>query len=268
MVPARLTVRLSAVIALLLTLVISPAQAQTQIQTKTPAPAQSQALEALSPEQKNAVEDIVRQFIQDNPEFIIESLRTMRERQQASEREQAKQSLVTRRDELENDPTSPVGGNPKGDVTLVEFFDYRCGFCKRVYPDLKKLLAEDGNVRWVYKEFPILGPESVFASRAALAAWKMDEEKYHRFHDAMMASKGNLTEQKTLTLAAGVGLDVKTLIEGMADPEIDRVLEKNMALARALAINGTPAFVIGEDLIPGAIDLQALKGLVAKARNS
>jgi protein-disulfide isomerase len=232
-----------------------------------PAPVAA-AGDALSPEQRREVEEIVRDFIKKNPEFVLDSLRQMRERTKADERRQAVQALASLRGEIENDPTSPVGGNPRGDVTLVEFFDYRCGFCKRVFPNLKKLIEEDGNIRYVFKEFPILGPLSVFASKAALAAWSMDEEKYLRFHDAMMSAKGSLTEQKTLQLAAQSGLDVKALRRAMDDPEIEKILQKNFALAKALNINGTPAFVIGDELVPGAIDLDTLRSLVAKARNS
>ena len=231
----------------------------------TPAPVAA-AGDALSPEQRREVEEIVRDFIKKNPEFVIDSLRVMRERAEADKRRQAKLVLDSRRDAIENDPTSPVGGNPEGDVTLVEFFDYRCGYCKRVFPDLKKLIEEDGDIRYVFKEFPILGPLSVFASRAALAAWSMDRKKYQPFHDAMMGSKGTLTERKTLRFAAQVGLDEKALRRAMDDPEIDKALRKNYALAKELNINGTPAFVIGGELIPGAIGLEALRGLVAKAR--
>ncbi len=224
------------------------------------------AKHALSPAQKKEIESLVRDYIMKNPDIIIDSMRALQARDKMAAAQKARQTLVSRRGEILNDPTSPVGGNLKGDVTLVEFFDYRCGFCKRVHPTLKKLIKDDGNIRYVYKEFPILGPKSLFASRAALAAWKLDKEKYYRFHDAMMVSKGNLTDAKTIKLAESVGLEEKALRAEMAKPEISAILQKNFALAKALNINGTPAFVIGDRVVPGAIDLKAMQDLVKAAR--
>lgn len=224
------------------------------------------AKHALSPAQKKEIESVVRDYILKNPEIIVNSIRVLQARDKLAANKKAKQSLVSRREEILNDPTSPVGGNIKGDVTVVEFFDYRCGFCKRVFPTLIKLIKDDDNIRFVYKEFPILGPLSLFASRAALAAWKLDKEKYYRFHDAMMASKGNLTKAKTIKLAISAGLEEKALRAEMAKPEISAILQKNFALAKALNINGTPAFVIGDRVVPGVIDLKAMQDLVKAAR--
>ncbi len=220
----------------------------------------------LSPTQKKEIEAVVRDYIMKNPEIIVDSIRALQTRDKKAAAQKARQTLVSRRGEILNDPTSPVGGNIKGDVTLVEFFDYRCGFCKRVFPTLVKLIKDDDNIRFVYKEFPILGPQSLFASRAALAAWKLDKEKYYRFHDAMMVSKGNLTDAKTIKLAESVGLEEKALRAEMAKPEISAILQKNFALAKALNINGTPAFVIGDRVVPGAIDLETMRDLVKAAR--
>ncbi len=224
------------------------------------------AKHALSSAQKKETEALVRDYILKNPNIIIESMRALQARDKAVAAQKARQSLISRRDEILNDPTSPVGGNIKGDVTVVEFFDYRCGYCKRVFPALQKLIKDDDKIRFVYKEFPILGPQSLFASRAALAAWKLDKEKYYQFHDAMMASKGNLTEAKTVKLATSVGLEEKALRAEMAKPEISAIIQKNMALAKALNINGTPAFIIGDRVVPGAIDLETMQDLVKAAR--
>lgn len=234
----------------------------------TPAPTVRAAEDSMSPVKKRQIEALIRDYILENPEVIIESMRALQAKEKAMSENRAQDMLVSLRGQIVNDPTSPVGGNPNGNVTVVEFFDYRCGFCKRVFPDLQKLIKEDGNIRYVYKEFPILGPQSMFASRAALAAWKLDREKYHLFHNAMMASKGNLTEAKTMKFAVSVGFDEKTLRAGMDDPAIDTTLKKNFQLAKDLNINGTPAFVIGNKLAPGAISLEALKQMVASARGS
>jgi len=226
------------------------------------------AEDSLTPEKVQEFEALIRDYILKHPEVIIESMRVLQAKEKAMTENRAKKMLVSRRNEIVNDPTSPVGGNPNGNVTVVEFFDYRCGYCKRVFPDLQKLIRDDGNIRYVYKEFPILGPQSLFASRAALAAWKLDQKKYHLFHNAMMASKGNLTEAKTMKFAVSVGFDEKTLRDGMADPAIEATLKKNFQLAKDLNINGTPAFVIGNELVPGAVSLEALQQLVAAARRS
>ncbi len=222
----------------------------------------------LTTEQRRAVGEIVREYLRKHPEVLLEAIQALREKQEAETRDKAKVALSTRRGELENDPATPVGGNPQGNVTIVEFFDYRCGYCKRVFPAIQELLKADGNIRYVFKEFPILGPESRVASRAALAVWNQDRDKYMAFHTALMSARGSLSEKRVLSIAADTGLDVAKLKAGMADPAIDQALAKTHALARALNINGTPAFVIGDNLIPGAIDIATLKHLVSQVRGS
>ena len=172
--------------------------------------------------------------------------------------------IVARRDELLNDPASPVGGNPDGDVTLVEFFDYQCPYCKTIFPSIQALLAEDRNLRYVFKEFPILGRASVFAARAALAARR--QGKYLEFHTALMPARGKLTETRVMRLAEKVGLDVDRLRRDMADGTIDDSIRRNRELARALDVNGTPAFVIGDTVVPGAVDIDTLRSLIARER--
>ncbi len=229
-----------------------------------PAVAQS----TMSPAEKQAIEGVVKDYLLNNPEVIIEAIQSLREREERDKANKATANLVKFRDDLLNDPDTPVGANPKGDVTIVEFFDYRCGFCKRVFPDIMKVINEDKNVRYVFKEFPILGSESVTASKAALAAWIVDKSKYEAFHQAMMGSKGGLPESRVMSFAAKAGYDVKALIKAMKNPRIDKILEKNFALAKALDINGTPGFVIGNEIIRGAIDLDTLRLLVTQARGS
>ncbi len=224
------------------------------------------AEDALSPRQKQAVEEVVRDYLLRNPEVLVEAIRALRTRQEAEDRNKVQKNLASLRGELENDPTSPVVGNPRGDVTIVEFFDYRCGFCKRVFPSLMTLMNSDGNIRYAFKEFPILGPDSVVAARAALAVWKLDKTKYQAFHAALMESRGELPERKVMKIAAKKGLDVGKLRKIMADPGIERVIQRNYQLAKALAITGTPAFVIGKRLVRGAIDLETMEQLVAEAR--
>jgi len=229
-----------------------------------PAVAQSK----MSPADKTAIEGIVKDYLLNNPEVIIQAIQSLRAREEQDKEEQARKNLAQYRNDLLNDPDTPVGANPKGDVTIVEFFDYRCGYCKRVFPDVMKVINTDNNVRYVFKEFPILGPESVTASKAALAAWTVDKGKYEAFHQAMMGSKGGLPENRVMEFAAKAGYDAKALKAAMKDPRIDKMLEKNFALAKALDINGTPGFVIGNEVIRGAVDLKTLRLLVSRARGS
>jgi protein-disulfide isomerase len=218
--------------------------------------------------EREKIESIVRDYILKNPEIIIQAIQGLREREERDSRDRAQANLVKLQGELLNDPDTPVGANLKGDVTIVEFFDYRCGFCKRAFPDIMKLIDNDKNIRFVYKEFPILGPDSVTASKAGLAAWILDKSKYEAFHKIMMAAKGALPESRVMGYAAKAGYDTKALKKIMQEPRINALLEKNFELAKALDINGTPAFIIGKEVIRGAVDLKTLKTLVSQARGS
>ena len=218
--------------------------------------------------QREAMEKVVREYLRKNPEIVVEAIRSFQAREEQENKDRAQANLVSRRDALINDPSSPVGGNPDGDVTIVEFFDYRCGYCKQVFPTVMALMEDDRNVRYVFKEFPILGPESVVASRAALAAWRLDKNKYLGFHTALMSSRGGLPESKVMTLATESGYDVEGLREGMADPEIEAILNRNLQLADSLNIGGTPTFVIGNRMVPGAVSAEILTDLIADTREA
>ncbi len=148
---------------------------------------------------------------------------------------------------------------------MVEFFDYRCPYCKQVEPSLDALLKEDGKLRIVYKEFPILGEASVYATRVALAAKK--QGKYAEFHRAMMTTKGDIGDETVLNVATSLGLDIGKIKTDMSAPEIDKLIDANYALADALNIQGTPAIIVGDTLIPGAVDLDTLRKDVAAARS-
>ena len=229
---------------------------------------QSSATQAMAPEQKAAFEALIREYILEHPEVVVESIQRWQERQRAESDETAKAAVAQHRDLLENDPNAPVAGNVKGDVTIVEFFDYRCGYCKRVFPAIQELIKTDGNIRYVFKEFPILGPDSKTAARAAQAVWFIAPDRYLAFHSALMGARGALNEKRILDIAAEVGLDRDKVKTGMDDPRVAETLAGNLGLGRTLGVNGTPAFVIGGQLVPGAIDLDAMKELVAEARRN
>lgn len=214
----------------------------------------------------DAFERRVRDYLIANPEVIVEAMQNLDRKQREAEQTEAQAALAIHRGELLNSPESPVGGNPQGDVTMVEFFDYNCPYCRQVASAMVE--AEDGDpqLRIVYKEFPILGPNSVFAARAALAAHK--QNLYSEFHKAMMEVTGTADEAQVIAVAEEINLDVEQLRTDMQDPAIDAEIERNLALASALRINGTPSFVIGEEVLRGATDLRTMQSLIANARES
>jgi len=226
-----------------------------------PAPPMSSKTAELDP-----FEQRVREYLLKNPEVIMEALQILQQRQRAAEAENFKRAIAERSDEILNDPAAPVGGNPAGDVTLVEFFDYNCPYCRRVAPTVTELEEADPDLRIVYKEYPILGPGSQFAARAALAARK--QGKYIPFHNALMQATGQVTEATVMKVAREVGLDTGQLRADMQDSAIDEAIARNLQLADALGIDGTPSFVIGDRLVPGAVELSTLQRLVARARRN
>ena len=206
----------------------------------------------------------VRDYLLKHPEVIMEAVQLLQDLQRADQAEQVKQIIVQRSDEIFLDPTSPVGGNPDGDVTLVEFFDYNCRYCRSVAPTVAAVLQADPGVRLVYKEFPILGASSDVAARSALAAHR--QGKYTLLHDALMQLPQPFNDESVLATAATLGLDVERLKRDMADPAIAEAIGRNSELAAALGITGTPGFVIAGQVIPGSVDRPTLEGLIAQAR--
>ncbi len=213
---------------------------------------------------QQAVEQVVEQYIRAHPEVIEQTLQALQAKREAEERERVRTLIATKQAELLHDPNSPISGNPEGDVTVVEFFDYRCGYCKRVAGTVTQLQQEDPNVRVVYKDYPILGEASVLAARAALAS--KAQGKHVAFHEALLASKSELTQETIFNIAAGVGLDKEKLNKDMQAPTLQAIIENNRALARELGINGTPGFIIGTELVPGAVELKDLKNLIRQVR--
>lgn len=215
---------------------------------------------------KGTIETIIRDYIMNNPDVILESLRSYQAKAQQAQQQQAQQALQASQQELLDDPQSPVAGNPEGDVTVVEFFDYNCGYCKRVFPAIQTMLEKDNEVRYVFKEYPILTESSMTAARAALAAWTLDPDKYLPFHTALMEARGELTEQRILDMAKQVGLDVEKVKAAMEDPEVTAEIRQNLALGQRIGVTGTPAFVIDDQVVPGAVSLETLQQLVDAAR--
>ena len=210
-------------------------------------------------------EQRVRAYLLEHPEVIGEALERLQTKQAEQGVAAAKATLKAHAAEVFHDPDSPVGGNPSGDVSLVEFFDYNCPYCKMMTPLISQAETADPQLRIVYKEFPILGSGSVLAAKAALAANK--QGKYEVFHRALYQERGHVDEAQVLAVATAVGIDVGRMKADMQDKAIERQLEKNGALGQALQITGTPGFVIGEQVTTGAMDMKSLQSLIGSARN-
>jgi len=225
----------------------------------------SGASPAATSEPQDEFERRVRAYLLENPEVILEAIERLEVRQQEAQRGAVGAVIAARSEELLNDPDSPVGGNPEGDVTLVYFFDYNCPYCRRAAPMLDEALQADSSLRMVFKEFPVLGPSSEFAARVALAAHR--QGAYEVLHDAMMTHSGAINETSTLEIARELGLDVEQLKRDADDPAIAEKIANNLALARELRISGTPGFVIGEQVVRGLVDLSTLQQVVEHARS-
>lgn len=205
----------------------------------------------------------IERYIRTHPEVIVQSLQAMEAKREAEQRERQKVALVAKQGELISDPASPVSGNHKGEITLVEFYDYRCGYCKKAASAVTELQKVDSRVRVVYKDFPILGEPSVLAAKAALAS--QAQGKHQVFHEALLASHADMTKEEILKIAVTVGLNAKRLETDMANPKWQTVIDKNRSLAQELGISGTPGFIVGTELVPGMLDLDGLKELIARA---
>lgn len=214
--------------------------------------------------EEEAIGRLVRDYILEHPEIILEAVQELERRKQAESRQQRDEAITANSEQLFADPASPVVGDPEGDVTVVEFFDYNCGYCRRMTEDIFELVEDDGDIRFVAKELPIFGEGSRFAAKAALAADR--QGLYGEFHYALMTAGVTIDQATTMAIAAEVGLDLAQLEEDMLDPAIDAQLDANYRLARALGVEGTPATVIGETFLPGARGYDELAALVAKAR--
>jgi len=220
----------------------------------------------LTNSEKERFESVIRDYLLNNPEILIESLNTFRARQESEAEANALAALQLMSQSLLDDPMVPKAGNDNGTITLVEFFDYQCGYCKQAFPAVQELVKTDGNIRYVLKEFPILGPESVVASRYALATWLVQPERYEDFRMAMMLNRGGLPTEKVRMLGAHAGVDIDAIEAALDDPKIEAAIQATYAQAQSLNINGTPAFIVGDRIVPGAVDLETLRKIVAEER--
>jgi len=214
--------------------------------------------------EQEAIQRIIEDHLVNNPDVIVKALESLRQKQEIEAAAKVKDAIASNYFALVDDDNSPFAGDEAADVAVVEFFDYRCPYCKKVADDVDRLIEADEKLKVVYKEWPILGPESVVAARAALAARKQD--RYLPFHRKIMAMR-EITEASVMTAAEELGLDLDRLKADMKAPEVEEHLRETMRLSRELGIEGTPAFVIGDELVPGAASFEQLQALVAKARD-
>ncbi|MCB1526874.1 MAG: DsbA family protein [Hyphomicrobiaceae bacterium] len=243
---------------------MSPARAE---EAKSTAPAAAAAASSsFSDAQKSEIEAIVKGYLLKNPEIFLEIQNALEERMEKIQAEKLKAALAANADVLFRDPNAPVSGNPKGDVTVVEFFDYNCGYCKRGFPDVAKLIEQDPKVRVVFRELPILSKGSEEAARVAIAANM--QGKYWEFHSHMIAFRGQANEASAMKIAEKVGLDMERLKKDVKSPAVDAEIKSVRKLAQDLNINGTPHFIVGNRSIPGAPQdlLEQLKSDVADVR--
>jgi len=226
-------------------------------------PALTPAAQAEATRSVEEIETIIRDYLLREPEIVYEAIQELQRRQEQAEKERRRGAIAANRDALLDDERDPVMGDAGGDVTLVEFFDYRCGYCRRMAPELQALIEEDDRLRFVAKEFPILGPQSEMAARAALAADR--QGSYEAMHFRLMSLE-RISDDTLRQAAEAIGLDAERLFADMESRAIDRHIEDNLQLANALGINGTPSFVIGDELIPGAASPSTLAAMIEAER--
>lgn len=212
------------------------------------------------------VREIVEQLLRERPELIVEAITAYQEKQELAKQAAQRNALSSRAQDLFNRPGDPFIGNPNAAITLVEFFDYRCGYCKRVLNDVAAVAEANGDVKVVFKEFPILGEASVMASRVSLAVNLVAPQKYGEFHKKVLGGRGTYTESALLQLADAMGIDSAAVKAKIGSDEVNSAIRANYELAEQLGIRGTPAFVIGDQVVPGAISRSALEELVKQQR--
>jgi len=224
-------------------------------------------INAMSQAERDQFRAEVRAYLLDNPEVLMEAIAVLEARQAEEQAAGDAGLLQVNAEEIYNDPTSYVGGNPDGDITIVEFLDYRCGYCKRAHPEVAELIASDGNIRLIVKEFPILGEQSVLASRFAIAVHMVEgDDAYKIVNNELMTMRGNMTEAALSDLSESLGFTTKAVFDAMNSEDVKAVIDRNRALGQRLQINGTPSFIFGDQLVRGYVPLDAMQDIVAEER--
>jgi protein-disulfide isomerase len=234
------------------------------ISAGTPAPAQS-----FTPDQRGEIEKIMRDYLLAHPELLQEVLGEMEKRQAAADIEKHRAAVKDNAAMIFSSARHVTLGNPQGDVTVVEFFDYNCGFCKKAMGDMMDLMKTDAKLKFVLKEFPVLGEGSTQAAQVAVAVRMQDKtggKKYLEFHQKLLGGRGAADKARALAVAKEVGLNMAQLEKDMAGPEVKATLEESFKLAEALGLNGTPSYIVGSDVVVGAVGLPTLQERINNAR--
>lgn len=222
---------------------------------------------AMTDAERAAFRAEVRAYLIQQPQVLMEAIAELEKTQQDMAAQADLAALDKYGDAIYRDPASWVGGNPDGDITVVEFLDYRCGYCRKAWQDVEELVKSDGNIRFVVKEFPILGEQSVVSSQFAIATRMVaGDEAYKRVHDALITLRGDATPESLVQLAEELGLDAPAITAKMASPEVQAVIAANHELATALELSGTPAFVIDRTMVRGYVPLDGLRQIVEGQR--
>ncbi|GAA6199096.1 DsbA family protein [Aquicoccus sp. SU-CL01552] len=230
-------------------------------------PAQATDLSQLTDGERAAFRAEVRSYLMENPEVILEAVQLLEQRQADAEAKADLDMVQANAKAIFDDGYSWVGGNPEGDITLVEFMDYRCGYCRKAVPEIETLLERDGNIRFIVKEFPILGEASLISSRFAVATKQVaGDEAYGQVHDALLEVQGDVSDVVLRRLAEGLGLDAEAILAHMDSDEVTEVLAKTHDLAQTLRITGTPTFVLQDEMLRGYLPADQLEMIVAEKR--
>jgi protein-disulfide isomerase len=231
-----------------------------------PAPATPAASEPLTEMQVAAIRELIRDHLIANPEIVRDAIDELQRKEQEAEAAAQVATISADKDRLFSSPRQVVLGNPDGDVTLVEFFDYNCGYCKRAHADMKRLIDEDKSLRFVLKEFPVLGDGSVEAARVGAAVNLIAPDKYFAFHDALISERGQVNGARALAVAGDIGLDVEKLRATMATDEVKDTIAEVYDLANKLSLTGTPSYVTPREVVVGAVGYDALKASIEEVR--
>ena len=229
-------------------------------------PAAATEIGDMTDAERAAFRDEVRAYLLDNPEVLMEAISVLESREQQAQATSDAELIAQNAEEL-FDGESWVGGNPEGDVTVVEFMDYRCGYCRRAFPEVEELIESDGNIRFIVKEFPILGEQSVMASRFAIATQRVaGDAAYEAVHDELMTMRGEVNEASLQGIAADQDLDWDAIAAEMESPAVDERIEEGLALGQRMGVNGTPSFVFGDQMVRGYVPLDVMREIVAEER--
>ena len=230
-------------------------------------PASSGGLGEMTAPERDAFRAEVRAYLIENPEVLVEAMNELQARDALSAAALEARVLQDQAELIFNDPASWVGGNPNGDITIVEFLDYRCGYCRKAEEELMELLKSDGNIRFIVKEFPILGEQSLLSSRFAIAVRQLHgDDAYKTAHDALITMRGDATPEALARLASEMGLEAQPILDRMDSEAVNSIIVANQALADLLQIGGTPTFVIDQTLVRGYVPLDEMRQIVAEQR--